>query len=156
MVLDPTFGTDHRNIRFSRVLIDGGSSINILYCDTARKLGIQKSQLSPTPTIFHGIVPGHSCQPIGRVRLDVMFGKPDHFRAKNIEFEVVDLVSPYHALLRRPALAKFMAVPHYGYLKMKMPVPKGIITIAGDYRWSMECATQSSKMAQTLVIAAEK
>ena len=66
------------------------------------------------------------------------------------------MVSPYHALLGRPALTRFMAVPHYGYLKMKLPGPKGVITITGDYRRSMECATQSSKMAQTLVIAAEK
>ncbi|KAM0925026.1 hypothetical protein ACQ4PT_004461 [Festuca glaucescens] len=141
MVLDPTFGTGERNVRFSRVLIDGGSSMNILYSDTARKLGIQKSQLSTSSTVFHGIVSGHSCQPIGRVRLDVMFGKPEHFRTENIEFEVVDLASPYHALLGRPALAKFMAVPHYGYLKMKLPGPKGVITIAGDYRRSMACAT---------------
>ncbi|KAK1608405.1 hypothetical protein QYE76_032078 [Lolium multiflorum] len=156
MVLDPTIGTSRRSVRFSRVLIDGGSSINILYRDTARKLGIQEAELRPTPTVFHGIVPGHSCQPIGRLTLEVMFGKPDNFRTENIEFEVVDLVSPYHALLGRPALTKFMAVPHYGYLKMKLPGPKGVITVAGDYRRSMECATQSSKMAQTLVIAAEK
>ncbi|KAK1644069.1 hypothetical protein QYE76_061874 [Lolium multiflorum] len=156
MVLDPTIGTSRRSVRFSRVLIDGGSSINILYRDTARKLGIQEAELRPTPTVFHGIVPGHSCQPIGRITLAVMFGKPDHFRTENVEFEVVDLVSPYHALLGRPALTKFMAVPHYGYLKMKLPGPKGVITVAGDYRRSMECATQSSKMAQTLVIAAEK
>ncbi|KAK1641789.1 hypothetical protein QYE76_060260 [Lolium multiflorum] len=130
--------------------------INILYRDTARKLGIQEAELRPTPTVFHGIVPGHCCQPIGRITLEVMFGKPDNFRTENIEFEVVDLVSPYHALLGRPALTKFMAVPHYGYLKMKMPGPKGVITVAGDYRRSMDCATQSSKMAQTLVIATEK
>ena len=45
---------------------------------------------------------------------------------------MVDLESPYHALLGRPALAKFMVVPHYAYLKMKMPSSKGIITIAGE------------------------
>ncbi|KAK1605220.1 hypothetical protein QYE76_028893 [Lolium multiflorum] len=156
MVLDPTIGTTRRSVRFSRVLIDGGSSINILYRDTARKLGIQEAELRPTPTVFHGIVPGHCCQPIGRITLAVMFGKPDNFRTENVEFEVVDLVSPYHALLGRPALTKFMAVPHYGYLKMKLPGPKGVITVAGDYRRSMDCATQSSKMAQTLVIATEK
>ncbi|KAK1613867.1 hypothetical protein QYE76_019384 [Lolium multiflorum] len=103
------------NVRFSRVLIDGGSSINILYRDTARKLGIQEAELRPTPTVFHGIVPGHCCQPIGRITLEVMFGKPDHFRRES-----------------------------------------RVITVAGDYRRSMDCATQSSKMAQTLVIATEK
>ncbi|KAK1699406.1 hypothetical protein QYE76_016103 [Lolium multiflorum] len=80
MVLDPTIGTTRRSVRFSRVLIDGGSSINILYRDTARKLGIQEAELRPTPTVFHGIVPGHCCQPIGRITLAVMFGKPDNFR----------------------------------------------------------------------------
>nr|XP_051190603.1 uncharacterized protein LOC127303930 [Lolium perenne] len=65
-------------------------------------LGIQESKLRPNPTVFHGIVSGHSFQPIGRIKLDVMFGKPDHFRTEAIEFEVVDLVSPYHALLGRP------------------------------------------------------
>ncbi|KAK1669459.1 hypothetical protein QYE76_057618 [Lolium multiflorum] len=67
MVLDPTIGTTRRSVRFSRVLMDGGSSINILYRDTARKLGIQEAELRPTPTVFHGIVPGHCCQPIGRI-----------------------------------------------------------------------------------------
>ena len=41
LVLDATFATDRRAARFSRVLIDGGSSINILYKDTMEKLGIK-------------------------------------------------------------------------------------------------------------------
>ena len=69
---------------------------------------------------------------------------------------MVDLESPYHALLGRPALAKFMVVPHYAYLKMKMPSSKGILTIAGDYKKSSACAAESSRLAESLVIAAEK
>lgn len=76
--------------------------------------------------------------------------------ASRSRFEVVDLESPYHALLGRPSLAKFMAVPHYAYLKMKMPGPKGIITIAGDYQKSDACAAASSWLAESLVIAEEK
>ncbi|KAM3228255.1 hypothetical protein ACQJBY_059747 [Aegilops geniculata] len=49
-----------------------------------------------------------------------------------------------------------MAVPHYAYLKMKMPSSKGILTIAGDYRKSSACAAESSQLAESLVIAAEK
>jgi hypothetical protein len=59
-------------------------------------------------------------------------------------------------LLERPMLAKFMAIPHYAYLKMKMPGPKGIITIVGDYKRSIECASTGSKLAECLVIAEEK
>ena len=56
----------------------------------------------------------------------------------------------------RPALAKFMEVPHYAYLKMKMPGPKGLIIIAGDYRKSLECAPDGAKLAESLVIAVER
>ena len=49
-----------------------------------------------------------------------------------------------------------MAVPHYAYLKMKMPSSKGILTVAGNYRKSSACADESSRLAESLVIAAEK
>ena len=78
---------------------------------------------------------------MGKIRLDVIFGTRENFRRESVEFEVVDHSSPYHTILGRPALAKFMAVPHYAYLKMKMPGPKGIITVAGCYKRSMECAS---------------
>ena len=65
----------------------------------------------PSRTVFHGIVPGLSCSPIGKIKMDVLFEDKDHFHREAIWFEVVDLESPYHALLGRPALAKFMLCP---------------------------------------------
>jgi hypothetical protein len=53
--------------RFSHVLIDGGSSIKLLYCTSMEKLGIPAIQLKPTKLTFHGIVPGHSCTPMGKI-----------------------------------------------------------------------------------------
>jgi hypothetical protein len=49
-----------------------------------------------------------------------------------------------------------MVVPHYAYLKMKLPGPRGVITITGCYKKSIECARASSKLAEALVIAEEK
>jgi hypothetical protein len=49
-----------------------------------------------------------------------------------------------------------MAVPHYAYLKMKLPGPRGVITVTGCYKKSIECARASSKLAEALVIAEEK
>lgn len=49
-----------------------------------------------------------------------------------------------------------MAVPHYAYLKKKMPGTKGIITIVGDYKKSSACAATSSRLDESLVIAVEK
>ena len=86
----------------------------------------------------------------------MLFGTKENCRCEHLLFEVVDLESPFHALLDRTALAKFMASTHMPYLKMKMPGPEGVITIAGDYRKSLECASDSSKLAEAMVIATEK
>jgi hypothetical protein len=142
--------------RFSRVLINGGSSINLLYRSSLEKLGIPLAQLKLSRLTFHGIMPGHSCTPLGKVRLEVLFGKKGNSHRDPIWFEVVDISSPYHALLGRPALAKFMDVLHYAYLKMKLPGPRGIITVTGSFKRSLACAKESSQLAEALVIAEEK
>jgi hypothetical protein len=108
------------------------------------KLGILLAQLKPSQLTFHGIVPGHSCAPMGRVQLEVLSGKKGNSRREPIWFEVVDISSPYHALLGRPALAKFMAVPHYAYLKMKLPSPRGVITVSRCFKKSLACVRASS------------
>jgi hypothetical protein len=138
------------------MLIDGGSSINLLYRTSMEKLGIPEIHLKLTKLTFHGIMPGYSCTPMGRIKLEVLFGGKDNHHREPIWFEVVDLNSPYHALLGRPALAKFMAVLHYAYLKLKLPGPRGVITVTGCYKKSIECARASSKLAEALVVAEEK
>jgi hypothetical protein len=120
------------------------------------KLGIPLAQLEPSRLTFHGIVLGYSCTPMGRVRLEVLYGKNGNSRHEPIWFEVVDISSPYHALLGRPALAKFMVVPHYAYLKMKLPGPRGVITVSGCFKKSLACAKASSQLAEALVFAEEK
>ena len=86
---------------------------------------LQDRQLIPTETVFHGIVPGKSAKPIGKIYLEVAFGTMENYRSEIMPFEVVDLKSPYHALFGRPAYFKFMARPCYVYLKLKMPGPAG-------------------------------
>jgi hypothetical protein len=156
LVLDPVMCSDTHTCQFSRVLIDRGSSINLLYRSSMEKLGIPLAQLKPSRLTFHGIVPGHSCTPMGRVQLEVLFGEKGNSCREPIWFEVVDISSPYHALLGRPALAKFIAVPHYAYLKMKLPGPRGVITVLESFKKSLACAKESSQLAEALVIAEEK
>jgi hypothetical protein len=156
LVLDPIVRSDTHTCRFSRVLIDRGSSINLLYWSSMEKLGIPVAQLKPSRLTFHGVVPGHSCTPMERVQLEVFFGEKGNGHHERIWFEVVDISSPYHALLGRPDLANFMAVPHYAYLKMKLPGPRGVIIVSGCFRKLMDCARASSQLAEALVIAEEK
>ena len=62
---------------------------------------------------------------------------------------MVDWKSQYHAILGRPAFARFMAVPHYAYLSLKMPGPHGVITIKGSFTRSDSCDREFSKISET-------
>jgi hypothetical protein len=120
------------------------------------KLGLTEKDLERSRTTFHGIVPGLSCTPLGRIRLDVIFGTEENFRREPIWFEVADLSSPYHALLGLPAFAKFMINAQQTYLKMKIPGPNGVITVTGDFRKSLECTSAGGSLADSQVIETEK
>ena len=132
----------------SKVFMDGGSGINIIYMDTLEVMGVPINKLKRSENAFHGIVPGKAEYPVGTITLDVVFGEEGHFRKERLDFEVVDWPSQYHAILGRPAFARFMAVPHYAYLMLKMPGPKGIITIRGNYKKSDDCDIEFNKISQ--------
>ena len=108
------------------------------------------SLLTPSKAPFYGIVPGNSATPIGLVTLPVTFGTEQNFRTEYIKFEVADFESSYHAILGRPALAKFMAVPHYVYLLLKMPGNTGVLSLQGDLLESFECDKEAIDHASTI------
>ena len=89
--------------------------------------------------------------PIGKVMLPVTFGTPVNYRTERITFEVVNFRSPYHCVLGRQAFARFMAVPHYAYNMMKMPGPRGVITVHGDPEMVLECEHSSAKLADPVI-----
>ena len=66
----------------------------------------------------------------------VTFGTRENYHTEYIKFEVTDFETSYHAILTRPALAKFMAIPHYMYLVLKMPGPNGVLAWQGDLKRS--------------------
>ncbi|KAK1679747.1 hypothetical protein QYE76_040595 [Lolium multiflorum] len=134
-----------------KTLMDGGSSINIMYYDTFQRLGLPDSRLESTKVTFHGIVPGRKAFPIGKVTLPVTFGTPVNYRTERITFEVVNFRSSYHCVLGRQAFARFMATPHYAYNMMKMPGPRGVITVHGDPEMALECEDDSAKLADAVI-----
>ena len=103
--------------------MDDSSSLNLLYQDTMRKMGIDPSRIKPTKTTFKGVIPGAEAHCTGSVTLEVVFGFPDNFQSEELIFDIVSFCSGYHALLERTAFARFNAVPHYAYLKLKMLGP---------------------------------
>jgi hypothetical protein len=154
LVVDPVIG----NAQFSKVLMDGGSSLNILYAHTLQLMGIGLDQLRPSTTPFHGVALGKRVQPLGQVDLLVWFGTPTNFRKETLTFEVVGFRGAYHAILGRPCYAKFMAVPKYTYLKMKMSGPKGVITVVlsieHTFDYDVECLEHAEVLVQDEVLVA--
>jgi hypothetical protein len=143
LVVDPVVG----GVRLRKVLMDGGSGLNILYAETLKAMGIPMSHLNESGMQFHGVIPGKKAKSLGQIALDMAFGDDKNFRKERLTFEVVDLRSAYHAILGRPAYTRFMARPCYVYLKLKMPGPKGVITVTGSRQRAEECLQQGSKIA---------
>jgi hypothetical protein len=128
--------------------MDAGSGINLIYAKTLWAMHNSLEFLMPTDCSFHGIVPGSANYPLGRIALNVCFGNRQNYRREKLDFEVMDWPSQYHAILGRPTFSRFMAVPHYTYLVLKMPGPKGIITVKGSFEVSDLCDKEFHKMAQ--------
>jgi hypothetical protein len=134
--------------------MDAGSGINLIYVKTLRAMHISLEFLKPTDCSFHGIVPGSANYPLGRIALNVCFGNRQNYRREKLDFEVMDWPSQYHAILGRPAFLRFMAAPHYTYLVLKMPGPKGIITVKRSFEVSDLCDKEFHKMAQNFSMIA--
>ena len=93
--------------------------------------------------------------PVGNIDLPVMFGNKANFRTETLTFEVVGCKGAYHAILGRPAYAKFMAVPNNTYLKLKLPGPNGVITVSGFFEQAYVSSREYFDLATTAVNSAE-
>ena len=61
LVVDPIV---HKK-RLTKVLMDGGSGLNILYVDTLDAMHIPRSELCPAGSPFHGVILGAQAYPLG-------------------------------------------------------------------------------------------
>ena len=72
MVLDPIID----GYRLTRVLMDGGSSLSLIYEDTVHRMWIDSSRISKIHTTFEGVILGVEAYSKGSVILEVTFGTP--------------------------------------------------------------------------------
>ena len=128
-MVDPIIGMKW----LTKVLMDGGSGLNIMYVETLDAMGIDRSSVRPTEAPFHGIMPGKQAVPLVQIDLSVTFGNPSNYRTETLTFEVVRFHGTYHAILGRPCYVKFMSIPNYTYLKLKIPGPSEVITVGTSF-----------------------
>ena len=89
------------------------------------------------------MVSGRASKPLGEITLPVQFVTASNFHVEHINFYVADFNTAYHAILGRPALAKFMTIPHYTYLVLKMPLPVGVLALRANLSIAYACKTES-------------
>jgi hypothetical protein len=61
----------------------------------------------------------------------------------------------YIAFLRQPTLTKFMAIPYYAYLVLKMSGPHGVIFVRGDIRCTYDYDKESCDTVDTFAAFTE-
>ena len=93
------------------MLVDGGSSLNLLTAKVLATLQIPLSRLQDTGT-FQG-VNGNVTHPLGKIYLSVTFRDQENFRMEIIILDIADTALPYSDILSWPVLAKFMVVSHF-------------------------------------------
>jgi hypothetical protein len=118
------------NMKLHHVLIDGGAGLNVISHATFKQLQILGSRLGPSCP-FSGVGP-QPVYPLGSIALLVTFGTVENFHTKNVQFDIAEVNLPFNAIIGRPALYRFMAIAHYGYLVLKMSSPAGVLTMQGD------------------------
>ena len=84
-----------------------------------------------------------------------MFGNHTNFHSEVLTFEVVDFLGSYHTILGRPCYAKFMVIPNYTYLKLKMPGPNSVITICSTFSHAYMCDHEHYELATTVINSVE-
>jgi hypothetical protein len=112
------------------------------------------SKMTACDEPFYRVVLDKAAYPIGRVCLPVTFSIEENFRIEYLTFEVADFRSSYHAILGRPMLAKFMAIPHQTYLIMKTPAPNGILSVLAGIMVSYNCESTTVDLSKDSAIKA--
>jgi hypothetical protein len=145
LLIDPVI----RESRVKKVLVDGGSSINVTFPWTLLGLGVALKELHESDTPFFDIVPTEGEYPLGHIYMPVTFRTPENYRTEFLRFEVASFDCRYNAIIDRHGLAKFMAIPHYSYMILKMPGLQGIITVRADFEGTTECFRVAIQAALT-------
>jgi hypothetical protein len=88
-------------VRLTKVLIDGGSGLNLIFTSTLRKMGLDvMDMLVPSKTPFYGIILGNAAHPLGTVVLQVTFGTRENYRTSSLNSKLLTmnlLIMPYWA-----------------------------------------------------------
>ncbi|XP_064966418.1 uncharacterized protein LOC135675222 [Musa acuminata AAA Group] len=126
------------NVQVRRIMVDTGSSADILYFDAFQKLGLSGDNIKPIFSALTGFT-GDSISPLGAITLPLTLGAPPRSKTVMTTFLVIDLPTAYNAILGRPTLNKVRVVVSTYYQTVKFPTHAGTGEVTGSPRESKRC-----------------
>ncbi|XP_074326905.1 uncharacterized protein LOC141664850 [Apium graveolens] len=114
-----------------RALVDNGSSTNILYYSTFKKMGLPDQDMSGEDSWVYGFS-GTGVRVMGSIRLPCTLGESPLSVTKMLEFKVLNQESSHNVLLGRPFLREMRVITSIHHLTIKFPMPNGVGSIKGS------------------------